>query len=210
MDGSLGSGCSLASSRGYLLTCVSGQAVTRPESQVACAASTLARDSPPRSFSSHLPCVAWISFGSLVGSPPPSSTLLCQQLVFASALAAETSPMSPLDGFPTPPFFANVVPSTSLANGSNTHSWCPSTSALTPPRHSSSGNSLSTCGGGFSSTPGYGTSRIPHALLPEKVSSTTRSLRPPASVIPVPSSPGALDDLGDAALLLLTMRLWII
>src|SRR6202023_3087071 len=90
------------------------------------------------------------------------------------------------------------------------HSWCPSTSVLMPPRHSSSGNSLSTCGGGFSSTPGYVTTRIPHALLPEKVFSTTRSLRPAASVIPVPSSPGALDDLGDAALLLLTIRLWII
>src|ERR1700730_13349157 len=50
---------------------------------------------------------------------------------------------------------------------------------------------------------------MPQALLPEKVFSTTRSLCPPAIVMPVPTRPGAPAEVGVAPLLLLTIRLWI-
>src|SRR6478672_10485750 len=51
---------------------------------------------------------------------------------------------------------------------------------------------------------------MPHALLPAKVFSTTRSFRPPPSVMPVPSRPGAPSEVGVPPLLFSTIRLWII
>src|ERR1039457_3711829 len=75
-----------------------------------------------------------------------------------------------------------------------------------PPRQWSSAG---TWGGGVS-VAGKGSSAIPHALLPEKVLSITRSGRPPAIVMPVPTRPGAPPEVGVAPLLLLTSLLWII
>src|SRR5258708_40140431 len=51
---------------------------------------------------------------------------------------------------------------------------------------------------------------MPHAPLPSKVLFATRSLRPPAIVMPVPTSPGALSLVGVAPLLLLMTRLPVI
>src|ERR1700741_5657612 len=51
---------------------------------------------------------------------------------------------------------------------------------------------------------------MPHALLPANVFSVTRSLRPPASVMPVPSRPGAPPEVGVPPLLFSMIRLWVI
>src|ERR1700719_3930909 len=48
---------------------------------------------------------------------------------------------------------------------------------------------------------------MPQAPLPANVLPTTRSLWPPAIDMPVPTSPGALGEVGVAPLLLLTIRL---
>ena len=95
--------------RGYSSPGTDGHSASSCESQVACAASTLVVGSPPAFGFEQVPWVVWISFGSLVGSPPPSSTLPCQQLVSTAGSGLATSPMSPFEGLPNPPLFENVL-----------------------------------------------------------------------------------------------------
>src|SRR5947209_16826042 len=114
--------------RGYSSPGTGGHSASSCESQVAWAASTLEAGSPPVLVPPQMPCVVWIAAGSLVGSPPPSSTLPCQQLFVVSALASATSPMSPLEGLLNPPLLANVLLAISLAEGSYRHSCMPAVS----------------------------------------------------------------------------------
>src|SRR4029077_7023905 len=81
-------GRSLTAVRGYSSPGPSGHSATRRESHAACAASTPVEPAPPMSGFEHVPCVVWMAAGSLLGSPPPSSTLPCQQLIscFGSGL----------------------------------------------------------------------------------------------------------------------------